>query len=500
MKKSYNRGSTSRGLGRKVIYSVVLALVVTQAIVLYNILLRAPAGDQSPSHLQPPGVNSNMEAADGFFNNIPVSLQTSPFHSAVHCVGETHEESTAWMYRSCHFSQICVDIKQSEFVLIRSPHEQNFEKRRTKQSFVSTSSTNTSVAIGGINPRWEGKDFNQGIDKVRWFPRILDEPPSAYYQLPPNVVLVPFHSMAAHNVGHLLWDDLLPIYTLLEMFGLIQYQHLLLRFVTPGLLYGTCEMRRKKVRKCAQNFEKFLPLIGVNPKTFSTTRDMKFQRIKTTDSAPTLVCAKQGVAGLGMLTDHGNKDHGWNPQRDKGLTTQVQNVGRGSLLYSFRNYMVHNLGFPLQPSKNEVSIVFSVHSSGDVDRDLGFENQYHTLRKAFPATSIRLVEMANMTVAEQVRLASTTSVFITTCGGGAMTATFLPRGASLILYYKESGGFDFGSFNLTGGAAYLDWDLFNNAAYLRVHWLPIGGMETQEGLESLMYLIRHEMDVSSMLQ
>jgi hypothetical protein len=66
----------------------------------------------------------------------------------------------------------------------------------------------------------------------------------------------------------------------------------------------------------------------------------------------------------------------------------------------------------------------------------------------------------------------------------------------MILYYQESGGFDFASFNVTGGPAYLDWDLFNNAAYLRVHWLPIETMDTPGGLESLMYLIRHEMDVA----
>jgi hypothetical protein len=79
--------------------------------------------------------------------------------------------------------------------------------------------------------------------------------------------------------------------------------------------------------------------------------------------------------------------------------------------------------------------------------------------------------------------------------GGAMTATFLPRGASLILFCPEKGGFDFFLFNLTGGPSFLDWDLFNNAGHLRTHWLPIGSMNTQQGLDAFEQLIRHEIDV-----
>jgi len=42
-----------------------------------------------------------------------------------------------------------------------------------------------------------------------------------YYELPEDVVLVPFHSMAARNVGHLMWDDHHPLFTLLSLFGII---------------------------------------------------------------------------------------------------------------------------------------------------------------------------------------------------------------------------------------------------------------------------------------
>jgi hypothetical protein len=31
---------------------------------------------------------------------------------------------------------------------------------------------------------------------------------------------------------------------------------------------------------------------------------------------------------------------------------------------------------------------------------------------------------------------------VTYCGGGAITASFLPRGGSVIIYYKEKGGIE----------------------------------------------------------
>lgn len=77
-----------------------------------------------------------------------------------------------------------------------------------------------------------------------------------------------------------------------------------------------------------------------------------------------------------------------------------------------------------------------------------------------------------------------------------MTATFLPKGATLILYYDEKGGYDFANkFNMTGDPAFLDWDLMNNLSYLRVHWLPIGTMNTPASLETLARLIQHDLEV-----
>jgi hypothetical protein len=511
-------GHSSKASKRRLFYVLLLSVVCFHSIIFPWIVTSFSVSER---HDWPVSTDSERSTgpSDGSFNGYPVQLrQGIPFHSSVHCVGETHNPDTAWMYRSCEFTNLCLDIQTKEFFVVESQTEQELQKHPIPQAYVSTQlsspnntagSTNLTVALGGINPRWLGKDFNQGIQKVKWFPKRVPVPPSQYYELDSNVVLVPFHSFAAHNVGHMLWDDFLPIFNLLQIFGwshlietfassLPRKLHLLLlRVDTLPLLYGTCEMRRKKAKQCAENFEKFLPLLGVDPQTFSTLKSVQWQP-KDDASPASIVCAKHAMAGLGMLTDHGLKDHGWLMPKE---THSVQNTGKGALLYQFRNALLRNLDLPILPPSrtavgSPIQLVLSAHSSGDPPRDVHFLNQQKVLAQAFPQLAIQHVELSKMGLREQVELVSQTNIFVSTCGGGSMTATFLPKGASLILYYNEDGGYDFANnFNLTGDPAFLDWDLFNNMAYLRVHWLPIGSMNTREGWETLALLIRHELEV-----
>lgn len=489
---------------------------------------------------------------DGYFNTYPIYLRSdaAPFHSTAHCVGETHQEGTAWMHRSCQYSHLCLDPQSKEFFVVASPVEVELQRRRVASgSYVSTelllrSSSNgtavtpavttassystPSVALGGINPRWNGSDdFKMGIDKVRWSPRVVHAAPAQYYALDDDVVLVPFHSFAGHNVGHLLWDDFLPIYTLLRIFGFLedgdsagrQRPLLLLRVDTLPLLYASCEVRRNKRMGCAKNFEKFLPLMGVDPKSFTTLKQIQLTRssISGGGAAPSdsaagggddnnripafPICARHAAAGIGMLTDHGLNDHGWEPSP----ADVVQNVGRGPMLYQFRNHMLRNMNLPVVPllqsdrqTDQPFHIVLNAHSSRDPERDVDFQQQQQMLSEAFPTVQVSVVRLSDYTLQDQMELISQkTNIFVSTCGGGSMTGFFLPRGASIILYYAEKSGFNFHKYALTGGPAILDWDLFNNLGYIRTHWLPIGTMNTMEGLESLIYLIRHEMDVVS---
>ncbi len=539
---------------------------------------------------------------DAYFNNVPVRLrdasnfgnqgETQSFHSSVHCVGETHDPATAWKHRSCNYVNLCIDLGQTtpEIFLIASESEQRFKNRFGKAAIhgqypyssteiLGSGSNNyrngnksdtkndtqyspLDIALGGINPSWKAPPkprvpYEIGIDKIRWAPKVYNKIPfDKYYELDPSVVLVPFHSFAAANVGHLLWDDFLPIYNLLRIFGYDQsnsrnnhsqqdeikqgYQHLFIRVNTMPVLYGSCDLRPRKREECKKNLERFLPLFGVDPGTFSTLKEARLTKeivtkdgsskdsSKVPQSFP--ICAKHAVAGLGWLTDHGTRNHGWmiNNEENSLDVSPAHNVGRGAELYSFRNFMLQNIGFETFSGASTVSrssqetvsfrILLSAHTSNHLDRSFGLEEQHKALAKAFPYAEVSVLDLVDMQLLDQISLVSDQSqskgrdeakqlrnsdstiqqrrhtIFVSACGGGSVTAYFLPKGSSLILYYNEVGGMNFFLNELnTGGQALLDWDLMNNLGYLKVHWLPIGSMNEQEGLDSLISLVQHEM-------
>ena len=515
-------------------------------------------GDQEESNglsqLRPQRLSSVEESgstnADGHFNGFPVYLRQAEdittaannddvkdltTHSSVHCVGDNYQED-AWLQRSCAFSMLCYDLDRQDFVIFQSPKDQILEKflqarpaskvASSMHKFTNTGSNSNGqsnsngttsesmgVGLGGLNLKWSlqtsGKPTSTGF---KWFPRILnatDLAGKSYYALPSNTVMIPYHSLSAKNPGHLVWDDFLPIYNLLAMFQIQNRVILPLRLTFPGLkLFGSCEASDKNEHMCQHMTNKFLSLLVGEDYPYTLTRsDMVQFESSSSERSSDYVCAPRGAAGLATLTDHGTKKfHGW--MRDDYKITQ--NHGRGALLYEFRNFMLDNIGLLSAADSKSASlgvpsttndlkppykIVFSVASSDIGSRNLDFIKQMDTLKQSFPPDliSVESYAMKDLTVKEQVKLASETSVFITICGGGAVTGMFLPKGAAVILYYLEHGGVEFGV--MTGLPAHLDWDLFNNLAHLRTHWLPTQTMDQRIDLRALVLLVRQELEL-----
>lgn len=468
--------------------------------------------------------NNNKKArtpGDAIFNNIDVYLRRNHGHSGgvfsnVHCIGRDVETPTiqanfSWMFRSCHFHKLCFDTEESEFFLLKPP-----------PSLAHWDNPQKELAIGAINPRWGGRGFNMGFDKVKWFPREVDAAAiQQYYELPSNVVMIPFHSMAAHNVGHLLWDDFYAIFTLLTIFGFVPddyvsasenpFEYLLLRWSTKEKLYATCEMQKKKSKLCQENLERFLPLLGIDPRTYSTVKkaELKTNPNSLVQRPPQTqyVCSKQAVAGLGMLMDHGMRDHGWMLRDPRsGLNLVPHNIGRGGIFRQFRDFMVHNMGFPLELPTRPSKVTFSTFSSKGFERSLAFENQAAALQRIVPGNiQVQSIMMKDLSLNDQMQVALESAIFITVSGGGAVTGTFLPPGSTLIVYYLEDGGFDFWKYNPNTGEgkvdtpARLDWDLLMNAGHIRVHWLPIKTMETEDDIKILENLVLHELNIIGLL-
>jgi hypothetical protein len=112
---------------------------------------------------------------------------------------------------------------------------------------------------------------------------------------------------------------------------------------------------------------------------------------------------------------------------------------------------------------------------------------------AIEGVAVESYSFQDLSVREQVEIASRTSVFVTACGGADVTASFLPAGGAVVLYYSETGGAK--DNRHTGLPALLDWDVFNAMSYLRVHWMPCNTVDSEIDDQTLKLLIEHEISL-----
>jgi hypothetical protein len=448
-------------------------------------------------------IQTEERDADGTFNGAPLYLKSHVnLRSNVHCVGENYRPD-AWKQRSCRYSFLCLDTDTRKYQTFQSSNEVRLSDFLTQRQHMHSSSTlsrsenqSTSVSIGGINRKW-----SKDIFRMEWAPEIMPINATTeltYYMLPDDVVMIPFHSLNGANPGHLIWDDFLPIFTLQTMFQLTDRPLLLMRYVLPNFpgLWASCDFKAHKTKACKHMMNKFLPLmVGKDYRyNMSTTQDFDFH--PHTAGKSNLVCAKTGVAGIGSLTDHGvTKNHGW----EESDYESTHNHGRGGMLYDFRNFMMRNLDIPIESvavaaatgAARRHRIIFSQKSSNS--RNLDFEKQIISVRQNFPHAQVETYIFEELSLQEQMEAVSDASIYVTLCGGGAVTGMFLPKGASLIVYYSETGG---NRDNVdTYKPALLDWDMLNSMSYLRVHWMPQDTIEEPLDEKALLHLIRHELEL-----
>jgi len=416
------------------------------------------------------------------FNGVPLEEMSGAMVSRAHCIGETHTDKS-WMHKSCRIQNLCYNTADKSFVVFRSPSEQALARQLQSKPFIHDASMlNQNVSIGGLNQKW----FHD-IDRLKWAPKIIDSElgiPSKAYSV--KVPLLLYHSLSAVNPGHLIWDDFLPMYTLMKLFQ-VDLPVLPLRYILHDgkpPLWASCEADADRSQLCSKMTSKFQPLLlGTDyPYQYTSIHELQLQ-IPEKDSA--LICFETALVGMGDLTDHGTtKGHGW--ERDDYLTRH--NHGRD--FYEFRNFMISNLHLPLQPPKTR-KVVLSIASSDDKGRRMDFERQSKALRELNLEldVDVHTVTMKDLTLQEQVELVHDAAIYISMCGGGAVNAMLLPKGASVILYYFKAGTYENG--NRTEKPAPLDWDLMNSLSYLRVHWMPRETMPVD--LDAFLALIKHEL-------
>jgi len=144
-----------------------------------------------------------------------------------------------------------------------------------------------------------------------------------------------------------------------------------------------------------------------------------------------------------------------------------------------------NLPTNVRPRRTKPLVILSTGSS---HRSFELEPHREFLQTTFPETEVVAYNLKDWELKEQLEAVADAAIYISIAGGGTFTAMFLPKGASLVLYYTTG---------LEEGPARLDYDFWNNLGYLRVHWLPF--VEPKKPAPPndavLEALVRHELQV-----
>ena len=413
-------------------------------------------------------------------------IQDPPPQLQAHCVGETWEWDVA-NYRSCLIHNLCFDTVSKEFVVVEAMNATVANRPGLKHDFLATT----------LQPVMMGQTIRFGTAEP-WSPKHVLEnaTSSSYYALPSNVLWLPFFADVpnANNPGHLLWDFVFPLYTLMEMYGDRNHKVLLTNLDTDCIA-------TKTKHACYKLTRKFLPLLGVDPESFFHAQGAELLPTSFDDDPSSVgrpsnyVCSTNAAIGIGMLTDHGLKKHGQ-------LINDYQNVrnsGRGVAFWRFRNHMIANLQLHKRrkPQRTPFVITFSINSSQNPSRSRDFVAQIQALQQfSSDRVKVQAVELGSMSLVDQMSVILESSVFVSVSGGAASTAMFLRRNSCLMLYLNDLDDFVRDMRGVTSMPAMLDWDFWNHASYLRVHWLPLSTMDNVRDLDILSRLIEAELESS----
>ena len=116
----------------------------------------------------------------------------------------------------------------------------------------------------------------------------------------------------------------------------------------------------------------------------------------------------------------------------------------------------------------------------------------------FPSDQVKIqaVELRSLSLVDQISIILESSVFVSVIGGAASLAMFLRRNTCVILYFNDQDDFVRDMRGVTSMPAMLDWDFWNHASYLRVHWLPLSTMDNAQDLGILSRLLEVELEAS----
>jgi len=265
-----------------------------------------------------------------------------------------------------------------------------------------------------------------------------------------------YYEYNSENFGHLISDQLIPIYAALEGFGLENREDVtLFRYSIMDAIGWSCDYHRRVLEpeggisprygNIGKHCDRFYEM---TPEFMRGHRPL--QVLNGTTVEPT--CFRNLVAGMPMYSDDCDGDS----ERDTNYWS-LCNQGRQGQFWRFRNYVLRNVlgGSDADveryvPTRHKIAVTYR---NDDVRGLTNLDELIDRLREKYgddDDVEVVVVEWAKLSVADQMELIRTTTVHVTPPGGVSFIAIFLPRWATSIRLYSMEYRMEWNFFHYLG--------------------------------------------------
>eukprot|EP00658_Telonema_sp_P-2_P030513 TRINITY_DN23015_c0_g1_i2.p1 TRINITY_DN23015_c0_g1~~TRINITY_DN23015_c0_g1_i2.p1 ORF type:complete len:496 (-),score=96.02 TRINITY_DN23015_c0_g1_i2:357-1844(-) len=363
-----------------------------------------------------------------------------------------------------------------------------------------------------------------------WMPEVVqgEIPEDAIYNPAPVAVLMMQYN--GHNFGHVLFDEMFPWFSLLDMFGYANHSDsVLLDYQNFNMTYphhlsrqdyrdhtilppdNTCaKFRRSQATGISYNdqdlgegqetpmmdqdeISNMENILRVCDLLANSTADLISQRTPAPrrifpgdpelDGQNKLVCFDRLLAGIGLLTEHCTDESGHGNDPDAYMVDDEEfpvycNAGRGPQFWRFRQHSMRMLGVGEGArcgGENILQVLMNVRAGGNLDRFTAESvAAWHSVAAEIAGRirphRVKTIEPSTLSLREQVQSTADSVVMITLAGGGASNALWLPRGGTLIV--------------LSPVDVKDDFVLWGHLSHISVRWIEI--QDLNAGLTKLM--------------
>lgn len=368
----------------------------------------------------------------------PIAIASSKRYSKFYCIGGRGRLGSE-NDRSCRFQNLCYKPSSNSWQFWQDPAEQLvvlLDQGKIISEFPERFLNLRSMGNPSDAQWWAPSivKSEDGIPSDAFAPRSDPARPAV------NVL---YHPHYPSNMGHVIGDDLFPIFNLMSSFGMLVNDAQLIISRDCGKIFKD---NPKKAKQCDFFLKMLLP--GLTNKEYLAATSPDFaSRVRAGSSgggADDLVCFEQLLVGNGP----------WGFQ---------QSLGKAPSWWSYHAFYLNNLGINPNRTPKKQRITVSIKKG---KRALANNDELVAyLKEQYPQYEVDALELTSLGGwKSELNYLLDTSILITPCGGVSMSAMFLPHNAALVIV-------DY--FNLRKNVSFgMEERLWANLGYVRPFHYP----------------------------